>query len=107
VLSADVRLRCVSEDLTGRRLGHYRIDGVLGKGGMSVMYRATDIRESFPGAERELVFVGKHQVMGIVVDTQSFFGFDVIRILREPRKLVKAALGIRKCLGPSIGYEEA
>jgi len=34
----------VSEDLTGRRLGHYRIDGVLGKGGMSVMYRATDIR---------------------------------------------------------------
>jgi serine/threonine protein kinase len=34
----------VAEDLTGRRLGHYRIDGVLGKGGMSVMYRATDIR---------------------------------------------------------------
>jgi len=34
----------VSEDLTGRRLGHYRIDGVLGKGGMSVMYRATDVR---------------------------------------------------------------
>jgi serine/threonine protein kinase len=34
----------VAEDLTGRRMGHYRIDGVLGKGGMSVMYRATDIR---------------------------------------------------------------
>src|SRR5919198_1958332 len=34
----------VAEDLTGRRLGHYRIDGVLGKGGMSVMYKATDIR---------------------------------------------------------------
>jgi serine/threonine-protein kinase len=34
----------VSEDLTGRRLGHYRIDGVLGRGGMSVMYRATDMR---------------------------------------------------------------
>jgi serine/threonine-protein kinase len=34
----------VSQDLTGRRLGHYRIDAVLGKGGMSVMYRATDIR---------------------------------------------------------------
>src|SRR3954468_8600102 len=34
----------VAEDLTGRRLGHYRIDGVLGKGGMSVMYRATDVR---------------------------------------------------------------
>lgn len=34
----------MSEDLTGRRLGHYRIDAVLGKGGMSVMYRATDMR---------------------------------------------------------------
>jgi serine/threonine-protein kinase len=34
----------VAQDLTGRRLGHYRIDGVLGKGGMSVMYKATDIR---------------------------------------------------------------
>jgi serine/threonine protein kinase len=34
----------VSEDLTGRRLGHYRIDGVIGRGGMSVMYRATDMR---------------------------------------------------------------
>ncbi|GAA3993718.1 hypothetical protein GCM10022247_11430 [Allokutzneria multivorans] len=34
----------MSEDLTGRRLGHYRIDGVIGQGGMSVMYRATDVR---------------------------------------------------------------
>lgn len=34
----------MSEDLTGSRLGHYRIDGVLGRGGMSVMYRATDVR---------------------------------------------------------------
>lgn len=34
----------MSEDLTGRNLGHYRIDGVLGKGGMSVLYRATDTR---------------------------------------------------------------
>ncbi len=34
----------MSEDLTGRRLGHYRIDGVIGRGGMSVMYRATDMR---------------------------------------------------------------
>jgi serine/threonine protein kinase len=39
-----VRLRCVSEDLTGRRIGHYRIDDVLGRGGMSVLYRATDVR---------------------------------------------------------------
>lgn len=37
-------LRSVSEDLTGRRIGHYRIDAVLGRGGMSVMYRATDVR---------------------------------------------------------------
>lgn len=34
----------MSEDLTGRRLGHYRIEGVIGRGGMSVMYRATDMR---------------------------------------------------------------
>jgi serine/threonine-protein kinase len=34
----------VSDDLTGKRLGHYRIDAVLGRGGMSVMYRATDMR---------------------------------------------------------------
>ncbi|MGW0518134.1 protein kinase domain-containing protein [Crossiella sp. NPDC003009] len=34
----------MSEDLTGRRLGHYRIDGVIGRGGMSTMYRATDVR---------------------------------------------------------------
>jgi serine/threonine-protein kinase len=34
----------VSADLTGRRLGHYQVDGVIGKGGMSVMYRATDVR---------------------------------------------------------------
>jgi serine/threonine protein kinase len=34
----------VSADLTGRRLGHYRIDGVIGRGGMSVLYRATDVR---------------------------------------------------------------
>ncbi|HEY6422389.1 MAG TPA: protein kinase [Pseudonocardiaceae bacterium] len=34
----------MSDDLTGRRLGHYRVDGVIGKGGMAVMYRATDMR---------------------------------------------------------------
>lgn len=34
----------MSDDLTGRRLGHYRVDGVIGKGGMAVMYRATDVR---------------------------------------------------------------
>ena len=33
----------VSDDLTGRRLGHFRVDGVIGKGGMAVMYRATDV----------------------------------------------------------------
>ena len=31
-------------DLVGRRLGHYRVDGVIGRGGMSTMYRATDVR---------------------------------------------------------------
>lgn len=31
-------------DLVGRRLGHYKVDGVIGHGGMSTMYRATDVR---------------------------------------------------------------
>jgi serine/threonine protein kinase len=47
----------VSEDLTGRRLGHYRIDGVLGRGGMSVMYRATDTRL---GRKVALKVMGEH-----------------------------------------------
>ncbi|HEY2763469.1 MAG TPA: protein kinase [Pseudonocardiaceae bacterium] len=34
----------MSDDLTGRRLGHYQVEGVIGKGGMSVLYRATDVR---------------------------------------------------------------
>jgi serine/threonine protein kinase len=34
----------VSDDLTGCRVAHYRVDGVIGKGGMSVLYRATDVR---------------------------------------------------------------
>ncbi|HEU0090242.1 MAG TPA: serine/threonine-protein kinase [Pseudonocardiaceae bacterium] len=34
----------MSADLTGRRLGHYQVDGVIGQGGMSVLYRATDVR---------------------------------------------------------------
>jgi len=33
-----------SSDLVGRRLGHYRVDGVIGRGGMSTMYHATDVR---------------------------------------------------------------
>lgn len=33
-----------SQDLTGRRLGHYDVEGVIGRGGMSVLYRATDTR---------------------------------------------------------------
>jgi serine/threonine-protein kinase len=47
----------VSEDLTGQRLGHYKIDGVLGRGGMSVMYRATDIRL---GRKVALKIMGEH-----------------------------------------------
>jgi serine/threonine-protein kinase len=52
-----VRLRCVSEDLSGRRLGHYRIDGVLGRGGMSVTYKATDVRL---GRKVALKVIGEH-----------------------------------------------
>ena len=33
-----------TQDLTGHRLGHFRVDGVIGRGGMSVLYRATDTR---------------------------------------------------------------
>jgi serine/threonine protein kinase, bacterial len=47
----------VSGDLTGRQLGNYRIDGVLGKGGMSVMYKATDVRL---GRKVALKVIGEH-----------------------------------------------
>ncbi|KAA5829506.1 serine/threonine-protein kinase [Saccharopolyspora hirsuta] len=47
----------MSEDLTGKRLGHYKIDGVLGRGGMSVMYRATDVRL---GRKVALKVMGEH-----------------------------------------------
>lgn len=46
-----------SGDLTGRRLGNYRIDGVLGRGGMSVMYKATDVRL---GRKVALKVIGEH-----------------------------------------------
>ncbi|MFE6615712.1 serine/threonine-protein kinase [Amycolatopsis sp. NPDC057786] len=46
-----------SGDLTGRRLGNYRIDGVLGKGGMSVTYKATDVRL---GRKVALKVIGDH-----------------------------------------------
>ncbi|MEJ2867330.1 protein kinase [Actinomycetospora sp. OC33-EN08] len=32
------------EDLTGSSLGRYRVEGVIGRGGMSTVYRATDSR---------------------------------------------------------------
>ncbi|GAB3001184.1 serine/threonine-protein kinase [Saccharothrix stipae] len=47
----------MSEDLSGRRLGHYRIDGVLGRGGMSVTYKATDVRL---GRKVALKVIGQH-----------------------------------------------
>lgn len=47
----------MSDDLTGRRVGHYKIDGVLGRGGMSVMYRATDVRL---GRKVALKVMGSH-----------------------------------------------
>ncbi|PWV78565.1 serine/threonine protein kinase [Prauserella marina] len=60
-MGVGVRLRPVtgdaSGDLTGRRLGNYRIDGVLGRGGMSVMYKATDVRL---GRKVALKVIGEH-----------------------------------------------
>lgn len=47
----------MSEDLTGSRLGHYKIDAVLGRGGMSVLYRATDVRL---GRKVALKVMGEH-----------------------------------------------
>ncbi|HEX7308793.1 serine/threonine-protein kinase [Lentzea sp.] len=47
----------MSEDLSGRRIAHYRIDGVLGRGGMSVTYRATDVRL---GRKVALKVIGEH-----------------------------------------------
>ncbi|MDR7301552.1 serine/threonine protein kinase [Haloactinomyces albus] len=47
----------MSEDLTGRRLGHYKIDEVLGRGGMSILYRATDVRL---GRKVALKVMGEH-----------------------------------------------
>ncbi|MDT8911098.1 serine/threonine-protein kinase [Amycolatopsis sp. PS_44_ISF1] len=47
----------VSGDLTGRRLGNYRIDSVLGQGGMSVTYQATDVRL---GRKVALKVIGDH-----------------------------------------------
>jgi len=40
----------VTADLSGRTLGHYRVDGVIGRGGMSVVYKAVDTRLDRPVA---------------------------------------------------------
>src|SRR5699024_11341266 len=44
-------------DLIGTKLGNYRVDSVLGQGGMSVMYRATDVRL---GRKVALKGIGEH-----------------------------------------------
>jgi serine/threonine-protein kinase len=44
------RVEVVSADLTGQRLGHYLVQSVLGRGGMSIVYRAVDERLDRPVA---------------------------------------------------------
>jgi len=44
-------------ELIGTKLGNYRVDSVLGQGGMSVMYRATDVRL---GRKVALKVIGEH-----------------------------------------------
>ncbi len=44
------RVGVVSADLTGQRLGHYLVQSVLGRGGMSIVYRAVDERLDRPVA---------------------------------------------------------
>lgn len=43
-LVAVTRSDAPTEDLTGSSLGRYRVEGVIGRGGMSTVYRATDTR---------------------------------------------------------------
>ena len=40
----------MTADLTGARLGHYQVESVIGRGGMSVVYRAVDERLDRPVA---------------------------------------------------------
>ena len=40
----------MTADLTGARLGHYQVESVIGRGGMSVVYRAVDQRLDRPVA---------------------------------------------------------
>ena len=51
----------------------------------------TDVGKSLARAERQLVLITQYQVAGIVVDTKSFLGLSIVKVLREARKLIEEA----------------
>ncbi len=77
VLQADLmaNLMAEQESMQGERVGPYRIDGELGRGGMGVVYRAHRddvgttvaikfLRERFPSAHRLARFLAEQRMLG-------------------------------------------